>query len=94
MTLDEKRDYKIGVAQIELDLCLLSFNSECQICKRDCPRDAVAFSWDDETYTMTPQIDLEQCNGCGACVIHCPGTNSWELEADPMVALRKAIRIG
>lgn len=91
--LKEKLEYKIGLAAVEFDLCLLAYDRECEICQRACPREAVDFRWSDEEYTVIPLIDAERCNGCGGCLIACPGENDWEREADPMTPVRKAIRI-
>jgi ferredoxin-type protein NapF len=93
LSLERKLEAKIGLAVVELDLCLLTYDRECEICRRVCPREAVSFRWSEETYTVIPEIHSDPCNGCGACVVACPGTNHWELEADPAVPLRRAIQV-
>lgn len=93
LSLVAKLDYSMGLAEVEFELCLLAYDRECEICKRVCPRDAVTFVWSEEEYTVMPQIDAERCNGCGACLVACPGENSWEREGHPKAPLRKAITI-
>ena len=93
LSLEEKLEHSIGMVKIEFDLCLLAYDRECEICKRVCPREAIAFAWSEKEYTVTPQLAAERCNGCGACVVACPGENTWEREADPQIAVRKAITI-
>jgi Fe-S-cluster-containing hydrogenase component 2 len=72
---------------------VLAYDRECEICERVCPVDAVSFRWSEEEYTVIPEVAVETCNGCGACLIACPGKNDWELENDPNAPLRKAIAI-
>jgi len=28
--------------------------------------------FDEQLYTLTPCVDLQRCNGCGACQVACP----------------------
>ncbi|MFW6170692.1 MAG: 4Fe-4S dicluster domain-containing protein [Planctomycetota bacterium] len=93
LTLAEKNQRKIGLAQLEMELCVLYYDQECQICKRECPYEAIDYKWSQELYCQVPVIDQNRCNGCGACRPLCPGTNHWEREEDPEVPERKAIEI-
>jgi ferredoxin-type protein NapG len=93
LPLDEKRDWKIGLARLELDLCLHTWDRECGICRRECPRGAVSMEWSQEWYTQIPVIDKKLCNGCGACIGMCPGTNTWEVEGDPATPVRRALEV-
>ncbi|MBM4091701.1 MAG: 4Fe-4S dicluster domain-containing protein, partial [Planctomycetes bacterium] len=93
LSLADKLEHTIGVAVVEFDLCLLAYNRECDICKRVCPRDAVTIDWSDKEYARIPQVDDRRCNGCGACLVACPGKNDWERETDPRIPVRKAIAI-
>ena len=74
LTLKEKPVARIGLARVDLDLCLLTYDEECNICGRACPYEAVSFVWNDETYTRAPEINPTRCNGCGACQVMCPAT--------------------
>jgi len=53
--------------------CLAKNNVVCQSCQDICEPEAINFK-----YLLSkipqPQIALEQCNGCGACVSICPQT--------------------
>lgn len=92
LPLEKKQDWKIGLASIDLDLCIMAYDGrECSICVRACPREAVTSRWSEDAYAQIPIINAEKCNGCGACLTPCPGYNDWELENDPTTPIRKAI---
>lgn len=74
LTFADKRAAKIGLARVDLDLCWLTFDRECNICGRACPYEAITFEWNEETYTRVPRIDPRRCNGCGACEVACPAS--------------------
>ena len=93
LTLKEKNRRKIGVARLDMELCVLYYDQECQICKRECPYDAIDYRWSEELYCQVPVIDEKRCNGCGACRPRCPGTNHWEREKKTEVPERKALEI-
>jgi ferredoxin len=73
LSLEAKRKAVIGLARVELDLCRLSDNRECDLCHRHCPFDAVSFAWNEAAYCRSPVIDPTRCTGCGACAVVCPG---------------------
>lgn len=68
----DKRSARIGVAKVEVDICLLTSNRECSICKNACPYEAITTAWSDEEYTLALKIDPSRCPGCGACEVACP----------------------
>lgn len=70
--LPEKPTARIGVARVDMGLCLLSENRECGICRNCCPYEAIATVWDEEAYTLVVKIDPGRCPGCGACQVACP----------------------
>ncbi|NOX55686.1 MAG: 4Fe-4S dicluster domain-containing protein [Planctomycetes bacterium] len=72
LTLEEKPAAAIGLAHVDMDLCLLRDERECSACRNSCPYDAIAYVWSDVDYMTTPQIDPEKCPGCGACEQACP----------------------
>jgi len=81
VTLDNKQDIQIGMAQVDMNLCLLGEDRECSACMRWCPYNAVRYVFSETEYMLVPVIDAAKCNGCGACEVACP------------TSPRKAIRI-
>lgn len=69
----DKPKYPIALAQFELEKCLLYYNRECSICRRECSYEAISFLWSDDAYANIPTIDEDLCVGCGQCVVFCPG---------------------
>jgi MauM/NapG family ferredoxin protein len=76
-----KPDVSIGLARVDMKICLLGEDRECSACMRWCPYGAIHYVFSEIEYTLVPVIDPGKCNGCGACEKACP-TNP-----------RKAIRV-
>lgn len=72
--LEEKSRVVIGKAVVDLDLCLLTEERECGICRSHCPYQAIRLQFNEETYSVQPVVDLARCPGCGACEAVCPTT--------------------
>ena len=81
VNLDNKQDIQIGMAQIDMNLCLLGEDYECSACMRWCPYNAIRYVFSEADYMLVPVIDAGKCNGCGACEVACP------------TSPRKAIRV-
>ncbi|NIW50498.1 MAG: 4Fe-4S binding protein [Gammaproteobacteria bacterium] len=79
--LDNKPDTKIGLAKVDMNLCLLGEDHECSACMRWCPYSAIRYVFSEEKYLLVPMINADKCNGCGACEVACP------------TSPRKAIRV-
>ena len=79
--LDNKPDIRIGIAQVDMNLCLLGEDHECSACMRWCPYNAIRYVFSETQYMLVPVIDAGKCNGCGACEVACP------------TSPRKAIRV-
>ncbi|MBR2003937.1 MAG: 4Fe-4S binding protein [Thermoguttaceae bacterium] len=73
LTLDAKRRFKIATVDFKIERCLIYYQQECAICRRECPFEAIDFVWNEEEYASLPVVDAEKCVGCGRCVAFCPG---------------------
>lgn len=62
----------IGLAEIEIENCLLSRNKECDRCKAACSYDAITIKPIEGSIQMRPFVIQDKCVGCGACVVICP----------------------
>ena len=71
---EEKPHVIIGKAVVDLELCLLTEERECGICRGHCPYQAIRLQFSEETYSVQPMVDLARCPGCGACEAICPTT--------------------
>lgn len=67
-----KQQLPIGLAEIDLQNCLLLKNTECDRCKTACPYDAVTIDTKQGTLYAVPVVNGEKCVGCGACAVICP----------------------
>ena len=97
LTPEKKARVPIGLAKFDLEKCLLYYNRECSICRRECSYDAISFVWSDEEYLKIPTIDEKLCVGCGRCVAFCPGEPLFDDSGAPVedvsVKRPKALRI-
>jgi ferredoxin len=72
LTIEQKRQVKIGEARIRKGKCLAWQDNEyCMVCDEFCPYSAIA------THTKgngiaCPVMRPERCRGCGACEYNCP----------------------
>jgi len=70
---DEKRSYIIGEALVDGSRCFVTLaQKDCDACAAACPFGAIRIHWDDDLYAAYPLIDINRCNGCGACEAVCP----------------------
>ncbi len=72
LSLADKRRRIIGRAVVDLDRCLLAKGQECTACIRQCPYQAIGMHSTDGGFSNSPVVDLDRCNGCGACQAICP----------------------
>lgn len=72
LSLAEKIQAPLGVPQVDMNICLLSDDRECSVCRNRCPFEAIQLIFSEADYTLRPQVDLKKCPGCGACEVACP----------------------
>jgi ferredoxin len=71
ITKEEKTQYHVGTAGVNVDLCLeATGKSPCGKCAEVCPTGAIAMVQQGET--RRPAVAEEICIGCGKCEYLCP----------------------
>jgi len=68
----DKPEVHIGLAQVDMNLCLLGVGHECSACMHWCPYNAIRCVFSEAEYIFELVIDPGKCNGCGACEVACP----------------------
>ena len=89
----EKSKYPIARLQIDLQHCMLYYDQECSICRRECPYEAIDIVWSEEEYLSLPVVDSVRCVGCGRCVLSCPGEPIWQETTAPPTNRPKALSL-
>lgn len=72
LSVEDKADKPIGLAKVDMRVCLLADGRDCSECRRWCPHEAIRYVWCEVEYTLIPKIDPVRCTGCGACEAVCP----------------------
>lgn len=67
--LTEKQNIRMGVAEINRELCLAYNGVICRACFERCPIYREAIILKEEMY---PEVQREKCLGCGICENVCP----------------------
>jgi len=70
----DKPTATIGLARVDMSVCLLSEPRECAACRNHCPFEAIEYVWSEIDYALEPKVDAAKCPGCGACEVACPTT--------------------
>lgn len=83
LRLVDRLEIRIGLAQMDDDLCVRANGEACTICIDQCPLGAIAIGLDPSgrVSVIDPAATGRGCTGCGVCQQHCP--------TEP----RKAIRV-
>ena len=74
LTRVEKRFAFIGLAQVDMERCLLNDGRDCSVCRNQCPYEAISLIYVEADDSLTPRVDPQKCPGCGACEAACPTT--------------------
>lgn len=72
LPLEEKRYTRIGIAEVELNKCLVATTNEpCDLCAKACPVGTI-FMVEGSNGLPVPEVNAYHCIGCGACHSVCP----------------------
>jgi len=76
LALDRKRQRVMGIAVVNLDMCVLAGGQECSVCTAACPYRAVEVVEPEPGAAFPaypyPRVIAGACTGCGACESECP----------------------
>jgi ferredoxin len=74
LPLELKRQRTIGIAEVEVEKCVLAGGQECGLCVSACPYEAVEVVAPEEAFPAYPypRVNAGLCVGCGACEYECP----------------------
>jgi ferredoxin-type protein NapF len=73
------------------DSCLVKQKTHCQSCKDVCDTGAITMPWPKNVTTgaiQTPEIAIEDCTSCGACISICP---SQSISINPIASPNQAV---
>jgi MauM/NapG family ferredoxin protein len=89
LSLEEKKNAKLGTAVIDRERCLVwAENKLCLICDEQCPYNAIVFKWQEGF--RRPFVSANKCNGCGFCEEKCPVRGESAIIVTPEGAIRLA----
>ena len=74
LRLVDRLDIRMGLAEVNHDLCLRSKGEDCRICIERCPIADTAIQLDESgrVRVISPSPTGHGCTGCGVCQQHCP----------------------
>jgi ferredoxin-type protein NapF len=72
LTPEDKLTRPMGIAKVDMNICVLRDDRECNACRMRCPYGAIRYVFDEVDYMTRPVIDPARCPGCGACEVACP----------------------
>jgi len=74
LKLVDRLEIRMGLAQVDHDLCVRSKGENCTICIDKCPIGHAAIRLDESNAicVIDPRGGTEGCTGCGVCQQYCP----------------------
>jgi MauM/NapG family ferredoxin protein len=82
LTLEEKKQVRIGLAFFDVTRCIpYAFGRECIVCEEHCPvpekaiyvvETEVTLRSGEKVRVKQPRVDRSRCTGCGICENKCP----------------------
>lgn len=74
LRLVDRLEIRMGLAQVDHDLCVRSKGENCTICIDKCPIGATAIRLDESgaVCIIDPRVAGQGCTGCGVCQQQCP----------------------
>ena len=82
LSLEEKKQHKIGTAHFDKTRCIpWHYGENCMVCEEHCPLPDKAIKFRKESVqtidgkqseALLPYVDESPCIGCGICVTRCP----------------------
>ncbi|MDZ7843980.1 MAG: 4Fe-4S binding protein [Anaerolineales bacterium] len=67
LTIEEKKQAVIGIAKVNYETCV-----RCMDCLEQCPYDCFSEVQVDGIRGVFPEVNPDDCVGCGLCVVVCP----------------------
>ena len=91
VSVEEKQTIRIGVAHVNLDLCLPAQGKDsCGNCSYHCPSGAIRMVRQPGSRNQVPTLSEERCIGCGACENLCPSRPISAITVDGLSIHHKA----
>jgi len=91
VTVEQKQTIRIGVARVNLDLCLPAQGKDsCGNCSYHCPSGAIRMVRQQGSRNQIPTVSEDRCIGCGACENLCPSRPISAITVDGLSIHRNA----
>lgn len=91
VTVEQKQTIRIGVARVNLDLCLPAQGKDsCGNCSYHCPSGAIRMVRQPGSRNQIPTVSEDRCIGCGACENLCPSRPISAITVDGLSIHRNA----
>lgn len=86
LTLVSQFEIRMGLAQVDHDLCVRSTGEDCRICIERCPLGdaAIRIGADGRVNVIDPVETGRGCTGCGVCEQYCPTRPERAIHVSPI----------